>query len=489
MTARPWPTAAALALMVLLVVAAAVVEVGVPAVAVRAAPVAIDPPSSGTWHCPVTAAAEETAVVSVTAATEEESTVTLVRYPEGVATPDEPVRVTPNAPIEVTLGEGAAATPVSLRWNGGPVVTSWRVEGPDTAGAPCAPDSSPRWHITGFDTSAQSASRLHLFNPFGVAAVAEVTFGTPTGAVALVLTDNITVQPGTSVPVNLNEFEPEQPDLAVSVEVLTGRLVAQGSVAFAPTENQPGPTGKVVLQATGQPAESSFFPEASSGDGSTSWLSVYNPGEREAAVELRVSDALPESPVLLGETSVPAGGVARIEVAEASSATSFGVSVLGVNGVPVVATRLTWIATDAGEGVAAALGGQPFETWAAAGGGAADRATSLALYNPTGEAVTVDVGAGDQTPTDWRGVVLEPNERVMLPLAEVGNLPAIGVRVRADGPMVAGLTSSSTGENLRYWSAGAVPGSVWEGEASRPTLRRDPFLSTQPLATATPEGF
>lgn len=489
MSPRSWPAAAALTLVALLVVTAAAVEVSSPAVAVQAEPIAVDPPSSGTWYCPVTASAEETAVVSVAAATERESTVTLVRYPEGVATADEPVQVTADAPIEVTLTEAAAATPVSLRWNGGPVVASWRVEGQDTAGAPCAPDSSPQWHITGFDTSAQSASRLHLFNPFGVPAVAEVTFGTPTGPVALVLTDNITVQPGTSVALDLNEYEPEQLDLAVTVEVLAGRMVAQGSVTFAPTENQPGPRGRVVLQAVAEPAESSFVPEASSGEGLTSWLSVFNPGEREAAVELRVSDALPESPALLGETSVPAGGVARIEVAEASSSESFGVSVLGVNGVPVVVTRLTWTATDAGEGVSAGLGGQPSATWAAAGGRTADSSTALYLYNPLGEDVTVEVDAGAQTPAEWSGLALEPNERVSLPLADVGDLPAIGVRVRAGGPVVAGLASSSSGENPRYWTAGAVPGSVWEGQGTRPPLRRDPSLSTQPLPTATPESF
>jgi hypothetical protein len=478
-----------LVVVAVLVSAAIAVELTVEAPLTPAAePVAVEPPTSGTWYCPVTAGDEETAVVSVVAASTEASTVTLVRYrDEGIAV-EEAVEIPEGGTHEVVIDPGESRFPLLVRWTGGPVVTAWRVEGRDTAGGRCESAPAPVWYLPGFETTAQSQSRLHLFNPFGVDAVARVTFGTPTGRVALVLTDNVLVPAGQRVVLDLNEYEPEQPDLAVTAEVLTGRLVVQGTVDLRPTVNQPGPTGRDVIRGSPAPALDWAFAFARADETSSSWLSVFNPGDREAAVEVRVANPLPDGPALLGEMSVPSGGVVRVDLAESSSSPEFGVRVQSVNETPVVVTRMTTVRTGAGaEGAAAALGEEPDERWALAGAGGADRMSRLALYNPGAEAVTASVDAGAGTPGEWGAIVLQPNEHVSLELAEVAEQQvSIPLRVAADGPIVADVRTQSAGENLRFWTAGGVPSSTWEGPGVRPAVRRDGRLSTRPAAVETP---
>lgn len=475
----------------LVLAAAAAVEVLAEAPAPRAAdPVPADPPVSGTWFCPVVAAEEETAVLSVATATAQASTVTVVRYTEQGPQPDEPVELAAGAAHDVVLRDGQAARPVAVRWSGGPAVATWRVEGPDTAGAPCEPGPAPVWHVTGFDTTAQNQGRLHLFNPFAVDAVARVVFGTPTGRLTRVATENILVPAGQTLVVAMNEHEPEQPDLAASVEVLVGRLVVQGESRLRPTANQPGPTGRTLLPAAA-PALAAALAYARTGDTAASWLSVYNPGDREAAIELRVSDPLPEAHVLLGEMNVPAGGVVRVDLADTSATVEFGISLVGVNEVPVVATRFTSIRGGQGvEGVAASAGAPPARAWALAGGGGGDRAGRVSLFNPGGTPVTVTIDAGEQTPQGWRDLVLQPNARETLELAEAtGDRPAVPLRTSGDGPFAVELRTQSPGENLRLWTASWIPAAVWEGPGVRPPVRRDEHLATAPAAAAEdPEG-
>jgi hypothetical protein len=483
-------TLAALLLVLLAVVGAGVADALVePPEQPAADPVPVDAPRAGAWYCPVTGTEEETAILTVAAVGDEPSTVVVVRHRADGPAPMDAVEVAPGRSHEVVLSDGEAALPSTVRWSGGPVVATWRVEGPDTAGARCETAPSPVVRITGFETTARSVSTLHLLNPFGVDAVVRVTFGTPTGPVALVLTDNLLVPAGRATRLELNEFEPEQPDLAVNVEVLTGRVVAQGVVALAPTQNQPGPTGRAVLTGTDRPELAWAFAWARANENASSWLSVFNPGDREAAVEVRVANPLPDAAALLGETSVPAGGVVRIDLSEVSSSVDFGIVLESVNELPVVATRLTDIEAGGAEGIAASAGAEPGEVWALVGGGAADRQSRVAVYNPSGEAVTLAVDAGDGTPGEWAGIVLEPNEHAVLELGAVDperrSIPAL---VRADGPVVADLRMQSPGENLRLWTVGGVPSTVWEGPGLRPAVRRDARLSTRPAAVEAPEA-
>lgn len=438
-------------------------------------------PEAGTWYCPATAGEGEQAVVSAAAVGDEPSTVTVVRYRDGRGQPDEPVDVAPGDQLEVSLDGEAATRPVSVRWEGGPVVASWRVEDESAGGGSCVSAPSETWHVGGFDTAGGSESTLHLFNPFTVDAVVRVTFASPEGPVSLLRTDDVVVESGSARRLDVGEFQPEQPDLGATVEVLTGRLLAQGELTLA------GGQERALIPAVPEAGLEWAVPYARVDRASSSWLSVVNPGEREAAVELVVSEPRPDA--LIGaEMSVPAGGVRRIDLAELSEAREFGVAVRSVNGVEVTVTRLTSLGTAHGrQGLAASAATGASERQALVGGGAGDRQGLVSVYNPGGQEVSVDFQAGGDTPSDWSGIAVPPNGWTSVALADAGpDRASIPVLVDATGPVVAGLRTHSSSGGLRLWSDAGVPSTVWTGRDTRPAVRRDPTLSTTPATSSQP---
>lgn len=476
---------AVLAVAALLVLAAIVVEAtAAPVVAGTPEPVPQGPAEAGVWYCPAVAGEGEEATLSVAAAGEEPSTVTVVRHTPDGPVADEPVEVGPRTQVQRELSGDEARQPVAVRWSGGPVVATWRVDGERTAAAPCAPGPSTRWHVSGLDTAEGSRSTLHLFNPYTEDAVARVRFATPQGAVDLVLTDTILVPAGSSTPVDVNEFRPEEPDLGAVVQVETGRLVAAGEVVHDPNAGTSGPTGRTLIPAARAPGTLWGVGFARVDDGSSSWLSVMNPGDREAVVAVRPTDPLPDGP-LVGEVAVPPGGIVRIGLDEASAAAEFAVAVESVNEVPVVVTRTTSLVTgDGREGVATALAQAPATAWAVAGGGTEGRAGRLAVLNPGGRPVTVDV-VTEGAPAAWSDIVVPPNGRAVVELADAGeDRAAVPVTVRADGPVVPELRSFSTSGSLRLFTLVATPSEVWQGPPTRLAVRQDPGLGTTPLRPA-----
>ncbi|HVL99809.1 MAG TPA: DUF5719 family protein [Egibacteraceae bacterium] len=450
-----------------------------------AEPVAQDTAQAGAWYCPATAGEGESAVLTVAAVGEQPSRITVVRYPERRPTPDPAVEVAPGGEHALVLGPGEATTPVAVRWEGGPATASWRIESGDTPGAPCEPGPAETWHLAGLDTAGGSRSTLHLFNPFGVDAVARITFATPEGRVVLLLTDNVLVEANSTARIDLGQFQPEQPDLGATVEVLTGRLVAQGELVLEPVGERPGPSGRALVPAATAARDDWAFGYARVDETSSSWVSIMNPGAREAAVEIRVSAPTPEA--AMQEYSVPAGGVIAVDLAQLSEEPEFGVAAFSVNEVPVVVHRVTTLRAAGREGLAVSRGAQPSARWALVGAGAGERRGRVTVYNPGGEELTVDVVTNAEGPPEWRGAAIPPNGWLSFNLVdaapEQGEIPA---GVVASGPVVAELRSHHQSGGLRLWSAVGIPAEVWAGPATRPPVRRDPALSTRPLDRGAP---
>lgn len=443
-------------------------------------PVAQGSAKAGAWYCPATARQEEAAMLSVAAVGQEASRVTVVRYPEGQPVADEPVGVAPGDAHQVRLEPGQASRPVAVRWEGGPAVAVWRIEADDAPAAPCEPGPAEAWHVAGLDTAGGSTSTLHLTNPFAIDAVARVTFATPEGRVRLLLTDNVFVAAGETVRLDVGEFQPEQPDLAATVEVLTGRLVAQGELVPG---SGSGTAGRALIPAAREAGTEWSFAYARADDMSSSWLSVANAGEREAAVEVRASSPAPDAAVQ--EYSVPAGGVRRIDLGEVSEEPEFGVDAVSVNEVPIVVHRVTSLRSESRQGLAVSRGGQPATHWALVGGGAGERRGRINVYNPGAETVTVDLVTSGEDPPEWRGVEIPANGWLTRHLTDVDHeRSAIPLRVEASGPVVAELRSHHQSGALRLWTAVGAPSPVWTGPPSRPPLRRNPLLSTTPVPEA-----
>jgi hypothetical protein len=437
------------------------------------------PVTAGTWYCPVTAGEGESAVLTVAAIGRETSTVVVTRYRDGKAADDQPVRVAAGSALEVLLPPPQGTTPLAVRWQGGPTVAQWRVDGSgDSAAAPCAPAPSAIWHLTGFDTTLGARSTLHLFNPYGADAVARLRFATPDGRVDLVIADNQLVKAGTSTRIDLVDFQPQQPDLGVTVEVLTGRLVVQGQVVLG--------VGRALLRGAPTGAVEWDFAQISVDRGS-SWLSIQNPSDRATSVEIRVSDPKPDADVLDGETAVPSGGVVRVDLADVSTQPDFGVTVTSLDEVPIVASGFWTVRTSGGSGLAASLGAPGAATeWALAGGGSAGRAGQVSIYNPGADDARVTVLSPQGRLPQWSGLTVKPNARVVLDLASAGaGQPEIPVRVVSDRPIVSELRSQATTGAPRLWASVGVSAIEWTGPPTRSVVRHDPSLQTVP-ATLKP---
>ena len=470
-----------LAVAVVLVAATAADILAAPAPAPPPQPVAQDAATAGTWYCPAVAGRQEQVTITVAAVGDQPAQVIVDRYGQGRAAADEPLTVEPGAQAVVELTGRQARAPVAVRWTGGATAVGWRVDGDRTAAAPCETAPSEHWYATGFNTTLGSTSTLHLFNPFTSDAVVRVVFATPEGPVRLVLTENILVPAGGTTSLDLAEYQPEIVDLGVVVDVLAGRVVAQGELDVDPPDGTTGAAGRTMIQAAPAASQTWAVAYAASGSGSEAWLSVLNPGEREAAIEVRVSAPSDAGTGLIGEVSVPAGGVTRIELAEVSANPEFGVSVSVVNDQPVVVSRLMSLQTrDGRDSFAGGLAAAHLDTdWALLGGGTEGRDGLVSVYNPGPEPTTVDIVAPG-APPEWTGIPLAPNGRAKVALSAAGAGEAsLPVRVVGAAPVVAELRSLSEGDRLRLWLSIGTAARSWIGPTSRPPVRFDSSLSTR----------
>lgn len=463
-----------------------------------------DRAGAGTAACPAVGDGEAPARLAVASATDGGSEVSLRRYGADDPGAGSPEPVSANKPMVVELDPERAAQPLGLRWRGEPALASWLVGNPPTAAAACEPYPYPVWHVVGFDTTLESQATLHLLNPFSVDAVVRVTFGTPEGRSALARTENVLVGAGQHRALNVTDLEPEHPELAATVEVLTGRIVAQGEMVWGTTDQETGPEGHALLRAvpgftppddadhvvdgTGEAEDAESiegFGEAigtslmaatgaRAGEDATSWLVVYNLTDREASFELSVTEPKEGAPRLLSETGVPPGGVVRVDLAEVSTATEFGVAVEPVGDARLVATRVTAVTTSAGGQDISVAPLQPTATrWALAGAEAGRGRLTVANFGD--EPARVDVDAGEGTPEDWTGRPVEPGAAARFELADVAAEGPAPLRLEADGPVTAGLTRREGSTNLRLWSLAATDLATWEA-TPRPPARRDPSL-------------
>ena len=467
-------------LAVILLLAGAADIVAAPAPPAPPPPVEQPAAQAGSWYCPAVAGDGERATLTIAAVGEEAAQVVVGRYGQGRAVQDAPRTVAAGTAITVPLTDKDATAPSTVRWTGGPAVTTWRVDGDRTASAPCESAPSERWMIAGFNSVRGSVPTLHLFNPFTADAVVRLVFATPDGPKPLALTENVLVAAGGTTSINLRRYQPEVPDLGVVIDVLAGRVIAQGEQRVDPPGQSQGSSGRLLLAAAPAPSDSWAFDYAADGDGSESWLTVLNPNDGPAAVEIRVSTPSQEVATMVGEVSVPPGGLSRIELAGVSRLPGFGVTVNVVNNEPVVVTRHSALQINGRSVVAGGLGGSALsQRWALVGAGANRRNGMVSLFNPGPEVATVDVLA-EGAPPEWSGVTLDPNTRFILDLADAGaDRDAIPVRVSSDVPIVAGLRSTAAeGPALRLWLAVGVPESAWIGPPTRPAVRRNEALST-----------
>ncbi|MEE8602531.1 DUF5719 family protein [Euzebya tangerina] len=451
---------------------------------------------SGTAYCPMTASEGDTAALEIASTSaDEDSQITITRFIDGVPQIDEPRVLEAGRSSTLEIPADQLSTPVTVDWLGAPVLAQYRLtDDTEQAVATCQTRPSDRWYLSGFDTNRGNTSTINLFNPFESDAIVTLRFGTTEGAVELIIADELSVPSGEVVVTDLADFRPETADLAVTVQARTGRVIPQGQIVRGPAgEGLEAITGRALIPAVPEASETLYLPEAQVDSSTDSWVTVYNPEDRAAAVQVSVTTPLATTAASVGEVTVPAGGTTRFDLADQSALPRMGVALTSVNGVRLVATRTTALMEgEAGsdaerDGVSIAAAANAADVaWTLPGARPPDGV--ITIFNPGAEVASARLSTAGSAPPEWDAVSIPPNAVVELPLQDAA--PEGPVLVDADRPVVAAVVSVSPGSAPQLWSATGTPVRELLGPDEADQARRDPALSTRPAtsATATPSA-
>ncbi len=343
----------------------------------RVAPmVASEDVLGSTWYCAAGSSdadgpADHTVVISNPSALDREATITVV---PGTADPVTVVVEVPAATLErVQLAEvvEAPAAAAMVEIDGGGVAVTHELVGPTGADrGPCASTSADTWHFAWGDTSVDARSLVALFNPFPGDAVVDFDFVTVDGSRAPQALTGIVV-PGQSVVVaDVGAEVTRRDQVSATVTARSGRIVAERIQSFDDAqemlEGAEPRRGLAVDLGVSEPMEIWVHPGARLAEGATERMVIYNPGSSTAEIDVEVLIADPEwggiEPFEL--TVAPQ----RYEVLDLSDQPRLAerfedepieatVLVRSLNGVPVVAERVTIVPTSAnGPGVSASTG-------------------------------------------------------------------------------------------------------------------------------------
>jgi hypothetical protein len=451
---------------------------------------------SGAWYCVPLAREDETATLTISAAGEDPSRVTIAGIGGGqVEDLGEPRNLEPGETEEIEV-DGAQRPPaVEIRWRGGPVTASWNVEGRDDSrlGDTCTTSPSPRWLLSGASTVIGSSTRLYLFNPFETDAVARVAFATADGRIDLVSSENLSVPARDVVAVDVTELQPEQPDLGVIVEVEAGRVIATGVQEFGQPDlpdielegadvstDSRAPEGRTVLHAQASDVTSAGFAYAAAGQRNSSWITVLNPNNRSAELEVTGSNEVAADAVAQ-DVVVGPDSVARIELDELSSSPTFGVTVTATNDVGFVATG--FIARTGDNAAVSSLAGIAEADQTSVAATAPDgTGPALALYNAGSAPAMATASVAGETPQQWDDIELAPGQMQLLPFADAGvDNGGAPVIVSADQPIHGALRLAGSKQASGLLTLPLVPANTWEGSQDALIPRRDETLATRPV--------
>lgn len=308
--------------------------------------------ASGTWYCLPLVGDGQRATVSVASVGGDASQISIEQVGGGESSFADSTDLAPRSVTDVTVEGADDPVGVIVRWRGGPVTATWRVDGRQQRfGTNCVRSPAPQWAIAGADTTAGSNTTLRLWNPFDNEAVVGVSFATPEGRIDQVRSENVPVPARSVVTLGLRDLQPEQPDLGVVVDVQAGRVIAGALQQFGQPEladvelddvplpgDAAAPEGRVALPATAGAGSALSTAYAVSDVGTTSWVSVLNPSDEPARITVAVSDPV-DGAAADDATVVGPYSTARVDLDGLSSSPEFGVT-LTTDGPDVVATGL-----------------------------------------------------------------------------------------------------------------------------------------------------
>jgi hypothetical protein len=465
-----------LALLLVGIVAAVIALPDEPDDTVAAAP----EPVSGAWACPVGDArsGRDLEVVSARPGVvgDEPGTINLTVIDDGGVSAAEVTELLPTetARFASDAGEGSA---VAALWSDAPVALSreWRLDGsgddpPGTIAGPCIEPFGERWIVPGMSTVGSERAYLRFANPFAADATVALRFLTPEGAEEPLALQNLTVSARATLEVAVNDHLPEREDLAAMVEVLTGRVAAEGYQLVGADIG--GVDGATLLAASPTAAESWTVPWVVDSESQASWLWIANPGDRTAVVEftLHTVDG-GDVPAGLTGLDVPPGTIRRIDLRDTlpEGLTDAAISARS-EGTPVVVSGAVLTSADepAATGFSVQLGSSaPDRSWVVSAGDPQDRSEWLRLVNPGGEDASVDVELVDGTASspvaELRDIEVPAGAVAQVELTdELEGLEAWTAFVTADADIVVGrIGSSVAGDGLHLVAVVGQSAAAW----------------------------
>ncbi|MFN8017740.1 MAG: DUF5719 family protein [Acidimicrobiales bacterium] len=366
-----------------------------------------------------------------------------------------------------------AAALVEVR--GGRVAVDREVSGPlGFDSAPCSTEAADRWFVPSGTTVREAEEYLTLFNPFPDPANVNIVLATETGLRTPRRLQRLSV-PARSVQfVKVGETVTDRKAVAATVRALAGRVVVDRVQTYSGNGDPIGkgeaaaaPKGLVSTAASPVRAPRWVFPSARVDDGVRTQVAVYNPGSRTAQVDVALHYQEPQRNGTVEPVSIEVPARRQVvvdldEVPGIEDGVDMWIDVRSLDGVPVVAERLSYYgAPSKRRGAAASLGSpQQASRWLVTQAGPTrlrSGTVQVANVGDTPARITVvQLVAGDRVPVPGASVTIPPRDRRTLDLGDLG--PAASVVVRSDRPVVVGSSLSlATGLGIAVQPAFAYP--------------------------------
>jgi hypothetical protein len=356
----------------------------------------------------------------------------------------------------VVLGAAMATEPVGA---GTPITASAfqrsTTSAPVTDAARCAAVASPHWYFAEGSSALDFEEKIYVHNPFPYEAVVRLTLFTPAGEEARANLAEQPVPAGETTVISLNEFIRQQRSVGVSITALRGRVVAWKSLNVAAEDRPAG--GTLTLGAT-QTADTWFFPEGGVSTTTDERITLLNPTDEEAIVNVSISTASETvQPPKLVDVVVPPRTLKPLPLSEfvTGSRGDLGgasVAVRATSGAGIVAERTVFYDSTSLSGVAGEIGApEPALVWMVGPPAAAPETDSVVVMNPGAEAATVSIvilrGKGDPIePKEYANVRIDGGGRLKMPIGVYTRGRTAVVMVTSDEPVVAERVGSSGGD-------------------------------------------
>lgn len=430
-------------------------------------------------------------------------------------------QVFPGAGVGLPAGSDAS---LEVRWVERPVavsrITRYEEAPAGMTASNCIPFVSRDWYLPGVTTASGSTAQLHVTNPFSQDAAIAIEGLTPQGPETPIVLQNLPVDAGETLVVDLNEYLPQQPDLGIVLRARTGRVTVEATQQSVPTVNgvngrsavttmpeldtewyvpwvatggrtdgggpglappDPAATPAATEEATGteEPTEQSVEDildvEVEGEAEPSSWLWVTNPGETTAELELAF---------LTAEGRIDAEALGTIEVGPSTTrrlvlddvlpdvAGDIGVEITSDNDVPFVASMGTIVAGGDGAertGIAITRAtALPDSLWSLTAPSDPGRHQWVTLTNVDTDPAVVDLalwtGASTRRPGDLQGIEVPGGATVTIDLTEhgtdSGELTVFGLA--RQGRVTMALRGLSPTGILDFAATTGVPYRIWE---------------------------